>query len=133
MFGIESKEMLFILLAVLILFGPRRIPEVARALGKGIGDIRDALSGVEREIRDAAGAAPEPSARPAPAAGALPATVRVENPGVPTGSASGETAPGRPDVERPRDSEATPVPAPSSGSAARGPDWGPESDSKLAG
>jgi TatA/E family protein of Tat protein translocase len=72
MFGVESKELLIILFAVLILFGPRRIPEVARALGKGLGDVRDALSGIERDVRHAADSLALPETRPIPGVGALP-------------------------------------------------------------
>jgi sec-independent protein translocase protein TatA len=72
MFGVESKELLIILFAVLILFGPKRIPEVARALGKGLGDVRDALSGIERDVRHAADSLTAPEMRPIPDVGALP-------------------------------------------------------------
>ena len=72
MFGVESKELLIILFAVLILFGPKRIPEVARALGKGLGDVRDALSGIERDVRQAADSLTASETRPIPGAGALP-------------------------------------------------------------
>jgi TatA/E family protein of Tat protein translocase len=72
MFGVESKELLIILFAVLILFGPKRIPEVARALGKGLGDVRDALSGIERDVRHAADSLTAPETRPIPGDGALP-------------------------------------------------------------
>jgi sec-independent protein translocase protein TatA len=51
MFNIGTQELLIILLVVLVLFGAKRIPEVSRALGKGVADLRDALSGVERELK----------------------------------------------------------------------------------
>jgi sec-independent protein translocase protein TatA len=51
MFNIGTQELLIILLVVLLLFGAKRIPEVARSLGKGLGDFRDAMSGVERELK----------------------------------------------------------------------------------
>ena len=73
MFGVESKELLIILFAVLILFGPKRIPEVARALGKGLGDVRDALSGIERDVRHAADSLTAPETRPIPGIGAVSA------------------------------------------------------------
>lgn len=50
MFGIGTQEILIILLVALILFGSKRIPEVARALGKGMGDFRRAARDVQREI-----------------------------------------------------------------------------------
>ena len=43
--------MVLVLLAILLLFGAKRIPEVARAVGKGMADFRDAMSGVERELK----------------------------------------------------------------------------------
>lgn len=53
MFNIGTQETLVILLFVLLLFGAKQIPEVARAFGKGVRDFRDAMQGVEREFRDA--------------------------------------------------------------------------------
>ncbi len=51
MFGVGQGEVLLILLAVLILFGAKRIPEVARSIGKGMSDIRSTMSSLEHEIR----------------------------------------------------------------------------------
>lgn len=51
MFNIGTEELILILLVSLLLFGAKRIPEVARALGKGMADFRDALSGMERELK----------------------------------------------------------------------------------
>ncbi|MBN23380.1 MAG: twin-arginine translocase TatA/TatE family subunit [Bdellovibrionaceae bacterium] len=45
MFGI-SGEHLVILAIVLILFGPKRIPDVARTLGKSYRNFKDALDGI---------------------------------------------------------------------------------------
>ncbi|MBK8230265.1 MAG: twin-arginine translocase TatA/TatE family subunit [Candidatus Eisenbacteria bacterium] len=54
MFNIGTQELLVILLIALLLFGARRIPEVARSFGKGLHDFREAMSGFEREIREEA-------------------------------------------------------------------------------
>lgn len=54
MFGIGSQELLVIFLVVLILFGADRIPEVARALGKGIRDVKRAAGEFESEIQEIA-------------------------------------------------------------------------------
>lgn len=43
-------EIMVILLAVLLLFGGKKLPELARGLGKGIRDFKDASEGVKREI-----------------------------------------------------------------------------------
>jgi sec-independent protein translocase protein TatA len=57
MFGI-SGEHLLILGIVLIIFGPRRLPELGNTLGKAIRNFKDAISGVEeakyRKIDDQA-------------------------------------------------------------------------------
>ncbi len=46
MFGI-SGEHLLILAIVLLIFGPRRLPELGNTLGKAMKNFKDALSGVE--------------------------------------------------------------------------------------
>jgi sec-independent protein translocase protein TatA len=46
MFGI-SGEHLLILGIVLLLFGPRRLPELGNTLGKAIRNFKDAVNGVE--------------------------------------------------------------------------------------
>jgi sec-independent protein translocase protein TatA len=43
--NIGFREILVILLIVVILFGARRIPELARALGKGINEFKGGLKG----------------------------------------------------------------------------------------
>ncbi|HYM45375.1 MAG TPA: twin-arginine translocase TatA/TatE family subunit [Solirubrobacteraceae bacterium] len=44
--GIESPlHLLFIAAVALIVLGPKRLPEVARALGKGIREFREAMGG----------------------------------------------------------------------------------------
>jgi TatA/E family protein of Tat protein translocase len=50
MFSVGTQEVLIILFVVLMLFGGKRIPEVARALGKGMGDFRRAVRDVQHEI-----------------------------------------------------------------------------------
>ncbi len=48
-----GTELLLLMLAVLILFGAKRIPEVAQNLGKGIREFRKALSDGEKEAGSA--------------------------------------------------------------------------------
>lgn len=43
-------EIMLILAVVLLLFGGKKLPELARGLGKGIKDFKDASDGVKREI-----------------------------------------------------------------------------------
>jgi sec-independent protein translocase protein TatA len=46
MFGISGEHIL-ILGIVLLIFGPRRLPELGNTLGKAIRNFKDAVSGVE--------------------------------------------------------------------------------------
>ena len=43
-------EIALIMVAVLLLFGGKKLPELARGLGKGIREFKDASEGVKREI-----------------------------------------------------------------------------------
>lgn len=45
-----GSEIMLIMLVVLLLFGGKKLPELARGLGKGIRDFKDASEGVKREI-----------------------------------------------------------------------------------
>ena len=56
MFGsLGVPELLLIFAVILIVFGPRRIPEIGRMLGKAMGEFRkatdDLKSTIEREVR----------------------------------------------------------------------------------
>jgi sec-independent protein translocase protein TatA len=44
--GLGGPELLLILVIVFFLFGGKKIPELARGLGKGIKEFKDASSGV---------------------------------------------------------------------------------------
>jgi TatA/E family protein of Tat protein translocase len=44
-------EMLFILVLVLLVFGPKRLPEVGRMVGKGLGEFRRASNELKRSIQ----------------------------------------------------------------------------------
>ena len=45
-----GSEWLLIFLAILLLFGGKKIPELARGLGKGIREFNDAKTGIKNEI-----------------------------------------------------------------------------------
>jgi sec-independent protein translocase protein TatA len=49
MFGLGVPELIVILVMVLVLFGPGRLPEVGGALGRAVRDFRNAISGKERD------------------------------------------------------------------------------------
>ena len=46
----SGGEWLWLILGILILFGGKKIPELARGLGKGIREFNDAKEGVKNEI-----------------------------------------------------------------------------------
>ena len=45
-------EMLIIALFILIFFGAKKIPEIARGMGKGIREFKDATKEVKKEINE---------------------------------------------------------------------------------
>ena len=49
-FNLGPWEILLILIVILILFGAKRLPELARGLGKGINEFRDAVDSSKKEI-----------------------------------------------------------------------------------
>jgi len=53
MFGIGPTELVVILVVALLVLGPKRLPEIARALGKGLAEFRRATADVTSEIDNA--------------------------------------------------------------------------------
>lgn len=49
-FDISAGELFIILLVAFIVFGPSKIPEIARKIGKGMNEIRRASDEIKREI-----------------------------------------------------------------------------------
>jgi len=54
MFGIGGGEMFVIILVALMLFGSDKIPEIARTLGKGMRQLKDATNDIKYEIHKSA-------------------------------------------------------------------------------
>ena len=54
MFGIGGGELIFILFIALMLFGSDKIPEVARTLGKGMAQLKNATNDIKSEIQKGA-------------------------------------------------------------------------------
>lgn len=67
--GIGGPELLLIFILSLMLFGGKKLPELARGLGRSVREFKRAAAGVEQEIRRAIDE-PSPTRRapPAPAA-----------------------------------------------------------------
>jgi sec-independent protein translocase protein TatA len=50
--GIGWQELILIFLVVLLIFGARRIPDIAQGIGKGIREFKKALRDTEDEIKN---------------------------------------------------------------------------------
>lgn len=50
--GLGGWEILLILMVLLIFFGAKRIPELAKGLGKGIKEFKNATNEIKEEIED---------------------------------------------------------------------------------
>lgn len=59
--GLGGWEILLILMVLLIFFGAKRIPELARGLGKGIREFKDATKEIKSEIEEGVKEDPKPS------------------------------------------------------------------------
>jgi sec-independent protein translocase protein TatA len=53
-FNFGGGEIMIIVLFIIMFFGSKQIPEIARTLGKGIREVRNATNDIKREIRDQA-------------------------------------------------------------------------------
>jgi TatA/E family protein of Tat protein translocase len=97
MFGIGFQEMLIILVVVLIFFGPKRLPDLAKSIGKGIAEFKKASEEVRKGIEEAVKEEPvgegrNPPDTPATAAGGTEPVPQPQESAVPP-SAATEAAP----------------------------------------
>lgn len=51
--NIGGTELLVSLLVVFIFFGPKKLPEIGKGLGKGIAEFRKAMRGIQSDIENA--------------------------------------------------------------------------------
>ncbi len=74
--GLSGTELIIVLVAVLVLFGAKRIPEFAKGLGKGINEFKKA----SREVTDSLEAEATPPPSKIPPANTAPQSVSVPKP-----------------------------------------------------
>ncbi len=51
--NIGGTELMVILFVVFIFFGPKKLPEIGKGLGKGIGEFKRAMRGIKDDIENA--------------------------------------------------------------------------------
>ena len=66
-FGIGPLEVIVVLVVVLLIFGPKRLPDLGRSLGRGMREFKDSVTGKDKQELPASEAAEERTepARPA--------------------------------------------------------------------
>ncbi len=53
--NLGGGEIVLILFVMLLLFGGKGLPNIARTLGKGIREFKDATNGLQKDIRESTG------------------------------------------------------------------------------
>ena len=104
MFGIGVPEFILILVIGLIVFGPGKLPEMARSLGKGMREFKKATNALSQAINEPIdtpvrsqqqAAAPQPAAQPQPTATAQPTAAQA----APAGSVAAQAAAPQPEAQ----------------------------------
>jgi TatA/E family protein of Tat protein translocase len=89
MFGIGLPELMVILVVALLVFGPTKLPELARSLGRGLAEFRRASSDLRQSFTEATEEPridtppPKPPSAPVEAAPSEPEADVLEEPGGP--------------------------------------------------
>jgi TatA/E family protein of Tat protein translocase len=102
MFGIGGWEMLLIAVVALLVFGPKRLPELARQMGKGLSEFRRASSDLRRsfdmDLDPTRTPAPPPDTQPPAQAGDV-ATLPDPDADAAASKPSSEVKPDAPDAD----------------------------------
>jgi sec-independent protein translocase protein TatA len=65
--NIGPLEIVIVLVIVLIIFGPKRLPDLGRSLGRGMREFKDSVTGKDKdELPERTAEAPEPTQKPEP-------------------------------------------------------------------
>lgn len=51
MFGLGPQEIIFIMFIALLIFGPKKLPELGRTIGKAMREFKKATSEIEKEVQ----------------------------------------------------------------------------------
>ena len=60
-FSIGPMELVIVLVLALLILGPKRLPEAGRAVGKGMREFKDSITGASADDEDEVGAIPAAS------------------------------------------------------------------------
>lgn len=61
MFGIGWQELIIIAIVALLIVGPKKLPDLAKTLGKGFRDFKNATEGVTEDLKETLKEDPKPS------------------------------------------------------------------------
>jgi Tat protein translocase TatB subunit len=60
MFDIGLQELIVIFVVALIVFGPKRLPEIGKSLGKGLAELKRAMEDVKQQVNSEVGDLKDP-------------------------------------------------------------------------
>lgn len=63
LFGLGVPELVIILVIALVIFGPRKLPEIGQALGKGIREFKKSTSEIEDQVKQEFSETPKESSK----------------------------------------------------------------------
>jgi sec-independent protein translocase protein TatA len=76
---VSPWELLILLAFVLLLFGPKRLPEMGRSLGKGMREFKDSISGKDDDKDEPAELLPPAATTPVEDEPAVPASSKRDS------------------------------------------------------